>query len=489
MLKIRRPRLFRGSLARMALAIATVLPAFAAAQGATDPPAEQLVLFTQPAAGSAVARGLADGPMGAIRGVADELGLPLRVVDVGEEGAPGEVGLTPLLLHQSARGRSFFQGRYVDAGKVAHFVRTSRAIPPATEPYRRSGVAVARTGRAQVAAPLKITALAGDLPAGHDAEAFAALGRSAAHDALRRFTVKPSVELGPSDRSFYFDLYPYRADDGGFYVSVALFSQFNCIDPIFENFDTPVSGTWDDAPAVFGRAAQLLEAKTFELIATSTLGDGFDPVPASVRAVSWDGLGLTLPKAAPGVDPAAADLELGRRWRIAPGGDGGPRLTFRFPSPLERYSGEVTALAGALELGEGLSLEGAQGFIEADTSSVTMGEPGLDNAIHGKMIKVAAFPTSRFELESVAAGAEPVAFGRLSQLSATGTFSLVGREIPVDVVAQIEPLVAEDGAPRLRVRASFRIRLEDPFGILGPDGPAPANDTLQFNLDFLMVSR
>jgi len=58
-----------------------------------------------------------------------------------------------------------------------------------------------------------------------------------------------------------------------------------------------------------------------------------------------------------------------------------------------------------------------------------------------------------------------------------------------EVRGQVEPLIAEDGQPRLRVHAAFEIRLTDPFGIAGPDGPVPARDTLQFFLDFQLEPR
>ena len=38
----------------------------------------------------------------------------------------------------------------------------------------------------------------------------------------------------------------------------------------------------------------------------------------------------------------------------------------------------------------------------------------------------------------------------------------------------------------LRVSATATLSLANPFGIAGPDGPAPANDTLIFYLNFLM---
>ena len=62
----------------------------------------------------------------------------------------------------------------------------------------------------------------------------------------------------------------------------------------------------------------------------------------------------------------------------------------------------------------------------------------------------------------------------------------MGFEIPLEVSGEIEPVIGKDGAPRLRVSVTARIRLADPFKIVGPDGPTPANDTLIFYLNFLM---
>ncbi|MEM8934721.1 MAG: YceI family protein, partial [Acidobacteriota bacterium] len=316
----------------------------------------------------------------------------------------------------------------------------------------------------------------------------AAMARDAILDGTTRFDRRASTTLGPADRAFYMDFHPFATEDGRLFVSTALFSQFNCIEPIYEGFDTPTEGTLAEAGDVFVRAARALEAEIARQIATSAIGDGFDPVATAVPVVEWGAIGLPLPERAAGVSAdAVAGIELASRWRIAKPVEGaGPRLIFRFPPPLERYSGEVTRLTGELELTDGLGLVGATGWIEADTSSVTMGEQSLDDAIHGKMIHVAQYPVARFELDSIADGALPVAFGRTSQASAAGTFRMVGREIPLSVQAQIEPVIREDGQPVLHVNAGFELRLDDPFAIAGPDGPAPARDTLVFFLDFTM---
>lgn len=447
--------------------------------------AEQLLVFSR-SADSPVSQQFAEQHLPALREQARRLGIEIEEIDVARAGAPADIHLTPLIVYQSPRGRAFFQGRYVDTGKVAHFVRTQRAVPPASGSFEATDAAVAELGRARVLAPIKVTALAGQAPEQHDAAAFEERARDAIMSGFERFERRASATLGPSDRSFYMDFHPYRSEDGRLFVSTALFSQFNCIEPVFTAFDQPVSGSWDAWTDVFSRAARQLEDAALEKIRRSEIGDGFDGVPATLAAPSWQALGLELPEMPAGSAAVDVDVELPDRWRIEGAVDGGaPRLIFRFPPPLDRYSGEVAEIDGELSLEAPERVDGARGFVLARTSSVTMGEDSLDNAVRGKMIFVDRFPEARFELEHATAD-QPLAFGRISRMVAQGTFSMMGIEIPLDVRAQLEPIIGDDGAPRLHVQAGFDIRLESPFGIAGPDGPAPANDTLDFHLDVLL---
>ena len=466
-----------------------------ASQTATEPPAEQLVLFTQDDASSEIARQFEKVHWPALQQAADELGLPIRRLDV-RGGIPEEARITPFLAFQSARGRSIFQGRYTDMGKVKHFVRTSRAIPALSETVEKGHVAVLEQERSRAYAPLKITDLAGEVPADFDQDAFRQRAEKAILAGLSDFKTWESISLGPSDRAFYMDFYPYWAkggdgslDAGTLYISVALFSQFNCIDPVFQPQEAAAQGSFSDLENVFARAARVLEQEVSRQIQNSDIGDGFDPIPKSVVVKSWEELGLALPKLEGSIDPASAALPLERwprKWRMAEAKTDTPRLIFRFPSPLERYSGEVSRLSGTLTLPEGRALVGADGKLEARTASVTMGEDSLDQAIHTKMIYIAKFPDSHFELDRFLPDTESLAFGRAARFSAEGRFTLMGHEVPIFVRGDVEPVTDEEGEPRLRIRAAFELRLAVPFGIAGPDGPAPANDTLKFYLDFQM---
>ncbi|MEM7517820.1 MAG: hypothetical protein AAF368_12970, partial [Planctomycetota bacterium] len=110
-------RAFKSLVALLALSLVTPLGA------------EELVIFTQKT-DSEVSKAFHAEHLPDLLKQAFELDLVAEVVDISERGAPDDVRLTPLIVYQSDRGRAIFQGRYVDVGKVLHFIRTQRAIPP-----------------------------------------------------------------------------------------------------------------------------------------------------------------------------------------------------------------------------------------------------------------------------------------------------------------------------------------------------------------------
>lgn len=458
-----------------------VLAAALAAAPAAD---ARIVAFTQ--RGSLAARDFEEKTLPRLRALAAARGIPLEVRDAAA-GAPAEVHLTPLLVYQDAQGRSIFRGRYSDVDRFAQFLRTARTAPLADDPVRHERVAAWRRGRTVIVAPIKITALTGTLPPRFEERAFLDRARRAVLAGFTRFGYQAAIETGPSDRAFYMDFHPYRGSDGTLHVSAAIYSGFDCVEPVFVRFDEPVSGPWPSFEEVFRRAGRMLEDEVAQLVVGSRAGDAFDPVPERAPLRTWDALGLVLPRAAvgDGRSPARTAIALGSRWTIEDASaDDAPRLAFRFSPPLDSYNGEVRELSGAARLGPNGRLAGATATFEARTASITMGNKTLDAELRDKILRVAAHPTARFTLDPLPESTAPLAYGAPVPFTGTGRFEMLGESVPVRVSAQAEPVVGEDGAPRVVVRATFRIRIADPFGLTGPDGPAPANETVLFDLRF-----
>ena len=444
--------------------------------------AGHLVVFQQH--GSLAGNDFAAKSLPRLRELAAARGIALDLRDAGA-GAPGEVHTTPLVAYQDALGRSIFRGRYSDLDRIGQFLRTVSAGPLANADTPYEDTPAWRRGRAVVIAPLKITSLSGSIPSRYDEHAFADRARRAILSGFTRFRMERKIVAGPSDRAFYMDFHPYRDAGGRLYVSTAIYSGFNCVEPVFSGFDEPVAGDFAAPDEVFARAAKMLEDRVAQLSVSSEIGDAYDPVSKDVPVKSWEALGLALPAAKPedGVRGRAATMTLPRRFVVEDARPADPpRLQFRFASPLDTYNGEVRSLSGSIVLSETSRLRGAVGSLDAATASVTMGNKTLDAELASSMLKVDAFPSARFVLDPVDAADVPLVPGVPTPFTATGRLEMLGVTVPVSVSAQAEPALAEDGTPRLHVRAKFRLRIGAPFGLKGPDGPAPANDTLEFDV-------
>jgi polyisoprenoid-binding protein YceI len=448
--------------------------------------AAHLVVFRQD--GSLADRDFATKSLPRLRELAAARDITLDLRDA-RAGAPGEVHATPLLVYQDASGRSIFRGRYTDLDRIAQFLRTVRAGPLANAETEHENMPVWRRGRTVVIAPIKITSLSGVLPARYDEHAFMDRARKAILSGFRRFHAERRVVTFPSDRAFYMDFHPYRDAAGRLFVSTAIYSGFNCVEPVFMGFDEPVTGEWATPDDVFARAAKMLEDHVAQLSVSSEAGDAFDPVADGTPSPTWAALGLALPPAPPAAAaraPATA-AALPRRFVVADAAaDDPPRLQFRFAAPLDSYNGEVRSLKGTIVLGEGSRLKGAAGTLDAVTASVTMGSTALDAELRKTILRTEAFPDARFVLDPVEAGGAALSPGVPAPFTATGHLEMLGLSIPLSVNAQAEVGSDEDGTPRLEVRARFRLRIGSTLGLKGPDGPAPANDTLEFDARFAL---
>lgn len=453
-------------------------PSAARAVDTTSAPDQQLVIMLGEPTSFATAH-LRSNHLDTIVEAARDEGVEVTLHHVAD-GAPEVVAVTPLLIHQNSRGRSIYQGRYGNIPRIRNFMRTSRLVTREPHPLTRADVPVWQTGRAVVATPIKVTAVTGDVPEGFDQQAFARAANAAIDAGFQRFERRDEVSIGRSDRMFYLDIHPHLSAAGLLFISCEIYSQFNCHVPVVSELDEPFVGVWEDRATLLAEVAASLEQQVVELIESAPTGDAFEPVAATVSVVTWSEIGLDLPPAPVdrrGATPIA--VELPDAWRVREQ-DGEAAILFHFLAPLDGYAGEARSVDGRLTL-EGGALAGAVGHFEVPIASLTMGDPDLDAAIRGSVFLDAdRWAYSRFEIDSIEAEVESLRFGEQVQAIMHGRFRLKDRTIPLDVRTTLEPVVDGDGTPLLLLEGDWSIRLRDPFGIEGPDGPEPAKDTLLY---------
>jgi len=324
---------------------------------------------------------------------------------------------------------------------------------------------------------LKVSRVTGTLPKGYHHSAFLSDALKSIANGFKHFKIEKKVKLRRADRGFYMDFYPWLSKDDTLYLTMAVYSQFHCKEPIFEKKTEPLIGPWKDRKNLFEQAARLMEEAVAKQIRIPTSGDAFDPVKKNVEVKTWKNMGFTLPPAPiKSKKIPAGDLKIPLNWTVEiPSPDEPPIIQFRFLSPLDNYAGEVKEAKGNFSIPPSLVLDGTTGSVKVNTrKSITMGDPILDEAIRGSALLYAReFPDSTFLLNKVSSDGQPISYGRLTPVRVSGTFTLKGKKVPLSVVAEFEPVIGEDGKPRLLVRTSFQIDLRT-FSIEGADGPAPA---------------
>ena len=449
--------------------------------------AEQLIVFVQPDV-SPVAKSFRQDQLPQISKLAQTLGVYLHVLDA-RKGSPSTVGITPLMVYQNHRGRSIYQGRTTTPERIRNFIRTSRFVPQGKEPNRRENIAVWQEGRARIWAPLKVAAVTGTPPKDYNNDFFVAKALENIKNGFKKFRIQKVADLGRADRGFYMDFNPWLSRDGTLYLTLVLFSQFDCKAPVFQK---KMSGLWQDYRILFQQAAAVMEDTVARIIKDPESGDSFDPVGKSTPQTSWDSIGLSLPPAPKEkTDKSTVSAEIPQHWILTKSGpDDPPMIQFRFPAPLDNYAGEVKFAKGEFSLPKDLKLDGVDGFIQIDTrTAITMGDPVLDEAIQGSMLLYTKkFPTAGFVVENITGDGLPLAYGRLSPAAVTGIFTLKGKKIPLSSRTEFEPILGEDGKPRLLIRGAFKIDLRV-FNIEGADGPAPARHILLLDLNFILKER
>ena len=301
------------------------------------------------------------------------------------DGLPEEISSTPAIVYQSALGRSLYAGRYTDFGSIKNFIRTSRLMPQQKAENCKSNILTRTSGRTTILAPLKLTALSGSSSSDWDQDQMIEQAKKILATAMEDFALEEETCIQKSDRQFYLDIYPYLDEADQLYLSLALYSQFSCIDPVYVSRE-PIEGSLQDADQLFAQAGQLFEREITRLLNASTKGDALSMVASEIPVKSWKELGLNLPKASSEVKAPSLKISnqaIPENWIFYKGLEEDlPVLQFRFMEPLERYAGEVKEVEGSLEFNTEGNLQ--SGVFEVATQSLTMGIADFDYKIHKK---------------------------------------------------------------------------------------------------------
>jgi len=448
----------------------------------------ELLLFFQ-AGDNVVTQDFKDVHAPKIREMAEAQGISVKEIALKDE-VPELIHFTPAIVFQNHLGRSLYVGRYHYVDKIKTFIRTVKRMPQREAVNKKHDVVVWENGRTTIVTPVKVTDLTGELPKNFDQAEFHKKALAAIDKGMDKYNFQEHYDAVRTDRLMYTALYPYRSEDGKLFISTEVYSQFNCVDPVYKEFDEPVSGNWKDWEKVFAEAGKMLQGKIIEQLESVERGDGLVALEKGVKVKSFDKMGHPLPEKPEGLsqDFSAVDVTLANTWKMAgPISDEVPVVAFAFLPPLDYYAGEINKVNGTLKLGADRSVDGSIAAFTATLKDLTMGDESLDEHI-GEMIDLIDYPEATFTFKSINVLDQPqINWGAVTQFMVEGSLDFKGIQAPLSVSAQLEPVLTEAGEQRLQVFASFRLPLRKNYDVEGPDGSKEASDNLDFQLNFLLM--
>ncbi len=421
-----------------------------------------------------------------IKEVADKNGLVFIMKDVND-GIPGEINYTPSIVFQNSNGRSFYYGRYMNYSRMENFIRASKLSHQKPTSNYKNEMLVWKEGKTEVMAPLKLTELKGEIPKKYNEAEFVENAKQHVAEGMSLFVLQKDFESTSQTRSFYFNLYPYVDETGYMIITAEIFSQYNCVKPVFQQYGNGlVSGKWKKRNQLFKTAGKRIELLIRSLMMDSENGDALQSIPENLPIKSWEQLNLSLPVARAAQEKSNIVLpNLPVNWEVElPTDKTQPFCIFSFLPPLDNYAGEVKDMTGTFTLGEENQLSTAMGKFEVQTADVTMGSEDFDYEVQNKMLNKKDFPTSKFEFETFEVKEELRELDKPTDFKAKGKFTMLGRTIQLFCEGQIMAKKNENGSIRLQVNCTFNLPLFQSFRVEGPDGPTPEKDTLQFFMKF-----
>ena len=408
--------------------------------------------------------------------LAEGAGCQFEILDDPERGIPAEIRSLPTLVYVHPGGQNVYYGRYDDEGRIKTWIRTGhRRVSDFSTDQRELAFSLQSGRMLEVAIP-KITQLEGKTPTPEEKEQYTLLLESIA-DNMYELGLRNEVSIAQTDRKVFFDVYPYLSETGEWFLSLAIFSPFDCINAVRATDSYPIQGSYQQ---VVSASADWFEENWKEW-KRGLNGDDYQPVAASATPSSWEELGLTVEGSGSqmvSLIPSPVNNWNSGSYPLAHKTYSYPELVFQFQSPLDGYAGALDSISGDFVWPTPPSLQGATGTFTVPVLAVNMGNEGLNMKVWEKYLKEKKYHEMRLELDPIEASAS-LAEGNPVMTTITGMMTILGKDRPVEILAEFRPVLTPDQQPALLVELQFDLDISQ-WKIEGPDGPDPASHTMEF---------
>ena len=421
---------------------------------------DYLVVFTDFQAPSRVVNDFNQNYLDKIKELGGSTGIEVVVRDRAS-GFPAEVTALPAIYYIGPGKQVYYKGRYSYVDKIKTFINNQRTFTFDLNALEKDRIFVKEEGGFEIGLVPKFYDLQGEVPSDFKPEDMQAAILGGLGKGLTSFEYKPNYTFKEVSKLFYLDFYPYRSSDGTIWVSIEVFSQHSCVEPVFQKMKVPFSAVGMESVA--GEVGQYMDGLMPELFHDLNYHDGLYVVPQNTNRVDWKTLGLNPSHGAEVIEASGAfpsgSYQVNTTEKV--------NLSFSFLPPVSHYAGTIPSLKGDFSYQEGR----LKGTMSVAVSQMDMGDESLNEYVKADELQEEKYPEIVLRFDHPL---EDIQLGSRYKLPATLVLTGIEKEVEVGVTFR---QFSEDPS-EISVEASFSFSV-NPFPSLEkPDGPAPFNETI-----------
>ena len=390
-----------------------------------------------------------------IKEMATSMNLDVVLIDA-KSGVPLDVGALPAIYLYDGNQVLYYKGQYTATDRLKAFLQNAKRFDFDVKNQWLESVMVAEFERFTKVTRLKVTDL--KYEGQNEAEEIGEPLKNALAQTAN-FAFHDKYMVHKQSKIHYLDLYPYKAKNGIYYINTAIYSQHNCVEPLFKSTE-PFSGK--DIVQLGQEIGSWYANYELELYQNTENGDGLEVIE-DLPVKSWPTLGFPLKKEVDITKLPTIEFPQGTKY-FQPSRNERP-VVFTFSPPLSNYNGSASTIYGALVYRDN-SLTGEFGVV---LRSIAMGDDLLDESVKGHQLQTSKYPIATFQFK------ENLEIKSGQEFLVNGELAFMGMKNQQK--AKVTLFKNQDSDDWI-LEASLQIDISPFPSLERPDGQAPLNHTV-----------
>lgn len=431
---------------------------------------DQLIVFTDLDSRNVVLTDFNSNYLTQINELGQKLDLDIITLDA-KEGLPNEVTSLPSIYFIHSGKKNLYKGRYNAIDRLKSFITNQRTFGFDPTLLSKSNMFVWKKNKFEIGINTKVTSLKSENSSVAEKDIYQQVFEQL-KSSFKKLEYEKNYSFVEQSKLYYLNIYPYQANNGMYYFSYEVFSQHNCIEPIYQSFEKPFSGKTINS--IIPTLALDFEIILRKLLNDTILKDGLYIPSTSVNSKTWEELNIILNATNTGATKKVNYVINSGTYSYVKSTTA--PIAFTFPPPVSQYAGTIDEMDGEFSF----DFSHLKGQFSIEFNSLDMGDESLNESVLFEQLLAKQFPSATISF-AVPLSTIPV----FEAFPIPAKLNFMGLEFDQMISAEFKPISTTE----IIVTSNFSLNITKWPTLEKPDGPSPQKETVQIYANFKVVKK